>query len=87
MPDLLEHTKKQDTKSEGSGSEISPCEVEVDLMELVNVDDYLLLKKPEEDGPDIRGGPIDALIIHATKATKNGGKAQISYIILTNIKN
>ncbi|KAJ8672768.1 hypothetical protein QAD02_004028 [Eretmocerus hayati] len=32
---------------------------------------YLVLKKPEEDGPDIRGGHPDALLIHATKANKH----------------
>ncbi|XP_039288475.1 guanine nucleotide-releasing factor 2 isoform X3 [Nilaparvata lugens] len=32
---------------------------------------YLIFKKNEEDGPDIRGGHPDALIIHATKASKN----------------
>ncbi|XP_074039176.1 C3G guanyl-nucleotide exchange factor isoform X3 [Leptinotarsa decemlineata] len=67
LPDLLEHTTKTEEKSEGS---TPSCEE--DLMELLNVDQYLLWKKPEEEGPDIRGGPIDALIIQATKATKNG---------------
>lgn len=47
-------------------------------MEMLNVDEFLLMKKQEEDGPDIRGGPIDALIIQATKATKNGGKFVVS---------
>ncbi|RZF34527.1 hypothetical protein LSTR_LSTR014754 [Laodelphax striatellus] len=32
---------------------------------------FLVFKKTEEDGPDIRGGHPDALIIHATKASKN----------------
>ncbi|KAG5886363.1 Guanine nucleotide-releasing factor 2, partial [Gonioctena quinquepunctata] len=67
LPDLLEHTTKSEEKSESS----SPS-CEEDLMELLNVDEYLLWKKPDEEGPDIRGGPIDALIIQATKATKNG---------------
>lgn len=47
---------------------------EVDLMEKVNIDEYLILKKTEEEGPEIRGGSVDALIIQATKATKNGGE-------------
>ncbi|CAH2005113.1 unnamed protein product [Acanthoscelides obtectus] len=66
LPDLLEHTTKND---EQNSNKASPCE---DLMEMLNVDEYLLLKKTDEDGPDIRGGHIDALIIQATKATKNG---------------
>lgn len=31
---------------------------------------YLVLKKENEDGPDIKGGHMDALIIHATKVEK-----------------
>ncbi|XP_056640209.1 guanine nucleotide-releasing factor 2 isoform X1 [Diorhabda sublineata] len=68
LPDLLEHTAKNEEKS----SESSTPSCEEDLMEMLNVDRYLTWKKPDEEGPDIRGGPIDALIIQATKATKNG---------------
>lgn len=46
-------------------------------MEELNVDKYLILKKPEEEGPEIRGGTVDALIIQATKAARNGGKINI----------
>lgn len=28
------------------------------------------MKKKHEDGPDIKGGQIDALIVHATKVQK-----------------
>lgn len=31
---------------------------------------YLVLKKENEDGPEIKGGHMDALIIHATKVEK-----------------
>ncbi|XP_059483665.1 guanine nucleotide-releasing factor 2 isoform X2 [Neocloeon triangulifer] len=37
----------------------------------VDVSQWLVFKKPEEEGPDIRGGHLDALIVHATKANKN----------------
>lgn len=43
-------------------------------MEELNVDKCLILKKPEEEGPEIRGGTVDALIIQATKTARNGGK-------------
>nr|XP_015838148.1 PREDICTED: guanine nucleotide-releasing factor 2 isoform X5 [Tribolium castaneum] len=73
LPDLLEHTANSVTKTAEDKNEISEVNrCDIDLMEEVNVDDWLVLKKPEEEGPDIRGGPIDALIIQATKATKNG---------------
>lgn len=41
-------------------------------LEELDVTRHLVLKKPEEDGPDIRGGHEDGLIVHATKANKNG---------------
>ncbi|RZB41593.1 guanine nucleotide-releasing factor 2, partial [Asbolus verrucosus] len=74
LPDLLEHTtnsvspKPSEDKSEIG--EVSRCDI--DLMDELNVDQWLVMKKPDEEGPDIRGGAIDALIIQATKATKNG---------------
>jgi len=41
-------------------------------MEELNVSQWLVLKKPEEDGPLVRGGHADALVVHATNAVKNG---------------
>jgi hypothetical protein len=38
----------------------------------LDVSNLLVFKKVEEEGPDIRGGHPDALVIHATKASKNG---------------
>ncbi|XP_045467095.1 guanine nucleotide-releasing factor 2 isoform X2 [Harmonia axyridis] len=70
LPDLLEHTVNADTLPEKENEEVNICDI--DLMEKLTVDEYLVFKKPEEEGPDIRGGSIDALIIQATKATKNG---------------
>lgn len=43
-------------------------------MEEMDADEYLMKKAPDEEGPEIRGGTVDALIIQATKATRNGGK-------------
>jgi hypothetical protein len=45
---------------------------ESDPLEQLDITKYLVIKKPDEEGPDIRGGHPDALIIHATKANKNG---------------
>ncbi|XP_025833248.1 guanine nucleotide-releasing factor 2-like, partial [Agrilus planipennis] len=87
LPNLLEHTplttttvtvtnggsNSQPTLTESKNSKpTTNVEEEEDLMEALDVSKYLILKKPEEDGPDIRGGRIEALIIMATKATKNG---------------
>lgn len=43
-------------------------------MEEMDADEYLVKKAPDEEGPEIRGGTVDALIIQATKATRNGGE-------------
>lgn len=72
LPDLLEHTTNNPTQSVNNKPENQPYDI--DLMEKDDISDYLIFKKPEEDGPDIKGGYIDALIIQATKATKNGGE-------------
>lgn len=42
----------------------------VSLLDQVDVSEFLVFKKENEDGPDIKGGSLDALIIHATKVTK-----------------
>ena len=46
------------------------------LMDMLDVKDHLVLKKPGEEGPDIRGGSSDALVVHATTAAKNGESAK-----------
>ncbi|XP_055371575.1 guanine nucleotide-releasing factor 2 isoform X3 [Condylostylus longicornis] len=43
----------------------------VNLMEEIDVSDYLIFKKEGEDGPDVKGGYLDALIVYATKLHKN----------------
>ncbi|KYN30525.1 Guanine nucleotide-releasing factor 2 [Trachymyrmex septentrionalis] len=41
------------------------------ILDELDISKYLVLKKPDEEGPDIRGGHPDALLIHATKANKH----------------
>lgn len=83
LPDLLEHTTNSNSSKsdEKNKDDKERCD-DIELMEQPDVQDWLVSKKQEEDGPDIRGGPIDALIIQATKATKNGGKFVIIKSIL-----
>lgn len=40
------------------------------LIEEIDVSKYLVKKKEGEDGPEVKGGLPDALIIHATKSQK-----------------
>lgn len=42
----------------------------VNLTEEIDVYQFLVLRKEGEDGPDVKGGPLDALIVHATKVQK-----------------
>ncbi|XP_038111584.1 guanine nucleotide-releasing factor 2 isoform X2 [Culex quinquefasciatus] len=42
----------------------------INLMEELDVGSFLVLKKENEDGPDVKGGHTDALIIHATRVQK-----------------
>lgn len=49
------------------------------LMDELDVNNYLVFKKDNEDGPDVKGGHPDALIIHATKVQKiSDGKCAAS---------
>ncbi|XP_055712987.1 guanine nucleotide-releasing factor 2 isoform X3 [Phlebotomus papatasi] len=43
----------------------------LDLIEEMDISQYLVFKKEGEDGPDVKGGHLDALIIHATKVERN----------------
>lgn len=49
---------------------VDPPKASSNLLETVDVGEFLVFKKSGEDGPDIKGGTLDALIIHATKVTK-----------------
>jgi len=42
------------------------------ILDELDISKHLVFKKPDEEGPDIRGGHPDALLIHATKANKHG---------------
>lgn len=39
-------------------------------MEEIDIHAGLVLKKESEDGPDVKGGQLDALIVHASKVQK-----------------
>lgn len=42
----------------------------MNLIEEIDVHKYLVFKKDGEDGPDVKGGQLDALIVHASKVQK-----------------
>lgn len=65
----------------GHASHSPTPSAEPELMEMVEVAHFLVFKKPEEDGPDIRGGYGDALIVHATKTHKKGQLNMSSFLM------
>lgn len=71
----LHHTSDVDT-SQTSGEELTANSTpvkqsETEPLEQLDITKYLVIRKSDEEGPDVRGGHPDALIIHATKANKN----------------
>lgn len=42
----------------------------MNLIEEIDVYKYLIFKKDGEDGPDVKGGQLDALIVHASRVQK-----------------
>ncbi|KAH9488884.1 Rap guanine nucleotide exchange factor 1 [Bulinus truncatus] len=43
---------------------------ELNLLDDVEIEDQLIFKDKDDEGPEVRGGAIDALIVHATQAGK-----------------
>lgn len=57
---------------EENSLELRDSDQDDSILDELDIDKYLVMKKAEEDGPDIRGGHPDGLLIHATKANKHG---------------
>lgn len=55
-------------------------EVPMNPLDEIHVDDVLVHKKQGEEGPDIRGGSVDALIVRATKVNKNDFMYQEAFL-------
>ncbi|XP_053977179.1 guanine nucleotide-releasing factor 2 isoform X2 [Hylaeus volcanicus] len=51
--------------------ELRDVEQDDSILDELDISKHLVFKKPDEEGPDIRGGHPDALLIHATKANKH----------------
>ncbi len=66
-------TRDSDSHKESvNGAAESNFEFQPDPLAEIDVTQWLVFKRPDEDGPEIRGGHPDALIVLATKANKNG---------------
>ncbi|XP_064555405.1 guanine nucleotide-releasing factor 2 isoform X5 [Drosophila montana] len=53
------------------------------MLEEIDITPYLILKKKEEDGPEVKGGYIDALIVHASRVQKVADNAFSEAFITT----
>ncbi|SPP86646.1 blast:Guanine nucleotide-releasing factor 2 [Drosophila guanche] len=62
-----EAEKQQEQQKQQDAGEV---ETVINMLEEVNITRYLILKKKEEDGPEVKGGYIDALIVHASRVQK-----------------
>ncbi|XP_054728044.1 guanine nucleotide-releasing factor 2 isoform X2 [Anastrepha obliqua] len=62
---LLEHSNFGDDKC-GELQTVSQEELPK-MLEEIDVTKYLVLKRKDEDGPEVKGGYVDALIVHASR--------------------
>ncbi|XP_067641656.1 guanine nucleotide-releasing factor 2 isoform X2 [Eurosta solidaginis] len=62
---LLEHSNFVDDKC-GELQTVSQDEMPK-MLEEIDVSRYLVLKRKDEDGPEVKGGYVDALIVHASR--------------------
>ncbi|XP_030380880.1 guanine nucleotide-releasing factor 2 isoform X2 [Scaptodrosophila lebanonensis] len=53
------------------------------MLEVIDITPYLILKKTEEEGPEVKGGFIDALIVHASRASARSDNAFSEAFITT----
>ncbi|XP_012945561.1 rap guanine nucleotide exchange factor 1 [Aplysia californica] len=51
---------------------------ELNLLDDLDISDQLILKQEGEEGPEVRGGAVDALIVHATQAGKIGSEGDVT---------
>ncbi|XP_071155198.1 rap guanine nucleotide exchange factor 1-like isoform X6 [Mytilus edulis] len=49
---------------------------EINPLDDIDVSDQLVRKKDSEDGPEIRGGSVDAMIVHASAVNRNGSESE-----------
>lgn len=54
----------------------------MNLMEEIDVHKYLVFKKDAEDGPDVKGGQLDGLIVHASKVQKINENGKLNHFLV-----
>ena len=62
---------------EANSNKLSPVETkssEFNVLDELNVASHLIYKNPGEDAPDVKGGTVDVLIVHATVCDSKNGR-------------
>ncbi|XP_017030512.1 guanine nucleotide-releasing factor 2 isoform X6 [Drosophila kikkawai] len=78
--------QQQQQEAEADPEAVAAAEHEemlINMLEEVNITRYLILKKKDEDGPEVKGGYIDALIVHASRVQKVADNAFSEAFITT----
>lgn len=52
------------------------------MLEEIDVTKYLVLKRKDEDGPEVKGGYVDALIVHASRVQNDNGELVLKIILI-----
>uniref|UniRef100_A0A336LKX5 CRK SH3-binding GNRP n=1 Tax=Culicoides sonorensis TaxID=179676 RepID=A0A336LKX5_CULSO len=64
--------RRNNPREKMNGTIIDPTTpITLNLLEELDISGYLVFKKESEDGPEVKGGHMDALIIYATKKDKS----------------
>jgi hypothetical protein len=72
-PVSLVPSSESGISSQSELTRIEPEELpQLSALDEIDVSRYIITKNPSEEGPEIRGGNIDALIVKATEVIKNG---------------
>ncbi|XP_043657785.1 guanine nucleotide-releasing factor 2 isoform X14 [Drosophila teissieri] len=74
---------KPENADDEAEAEAERADMLINMLEEVNITRYLILKKREEDGPEVKGGYIDALIVHASRVQKVADNAFCEAFITT----
>ncbi len=72
-PVSLVPSSESGISSQSELTRVEPEELQqLSALDEIDVSIYIITKNPSEEGPEIRGGTIDSLIVKATEVSKNG---------------
>ncbi|XP_030245917.1 guanine nucleotide-releasing factor 2 isoform X5 [Drosophila navojoa] len=78
--DEMEEEEEEDDDEEEEEEEGEVDNQLPNMLEEIDITPYLILKKKDEDGPEVKGGYIDALIVHASRVQKADNEFSEAFI-------